>query len=133
MRNTRVMPKSFEGGGGALRHLAWPKPEFVNFKEPRNRSHGIDSASLCSLSRICKPFKEPRSRFPAWRAGTTTLFHVPARQATYAGGIDSLRSIPFRSSGSGGPVQQIRLSYRPATRRLHRLAETIPWNRFRAS
>jgi hypothetical protein len=26
--------------------------------------------------------KEPRNRFPAWRAGTTTLFDVPARQAT---------------------------------------------------
>ncbi len=25
-------------------------------------------------------FKEPRNRFPAWRAGTTTLFDVPARQ-----------------------------------------------------
>ncbi len=28
-------------------------------------------------SRICKPFKEPRNRFLAWRAGTTS----PARQA----------------------------------------------------
>ncbi len=27
-------------------------------------------------ARICKPFKEPRNRFPAWRAGTTTLFNV---------------------------------------------------------
>jgi hypothetical protein len=33
-------------------------------------------------ARICRPFKEPRNRFPAWRAGTTTLFVVPARQAT---------------------------------------------------
>jgi hypothetical protein len=33
-------------------------------------------------ARICKTFKEPRNRFPAWRAGTTTLFDVPARQAT---------------------------------------------------
>jgi hypothetical protein len=32
--------------------------------------------------RICKPYKEPMNRFPAWRAGTTTLFDVPARQAT---------------------------------------------------
>jgi hypothetical protein len=30
-------------------------------------------------ARICKPFKEPRHRFPAWRAGTTTLYVVPAR------------------------------------------------------
>jgi hypothetical protein len=34
-------------------------------------------------ARICKPFKEPRNRFSAWRAGTTTLFVVPACQATY--------------------------------------------------
>jgi hypothetical protein len=33
-------------------------------------------------ARICKPFKELRNRFPAWRAGTKTLFVVPARQAT---------------------------------------------------
>ncbi len=44
-------------------------------------------------ARICKPFKEPRNRFPAWRVGTTTLFDVPARQATKAGAIDSLESI----------------------------------------
>jgi hypothetical protein len=29
-----------------------------------------------SRARICKPFMEPRNRFPAWRAGTATL---PAR------------------------------------------------------
>jgi hypothetical protein len=33
-------------------------------------------------ARICKPFKKPKRRFPAWRACTTTLFVVPARQAT---------------------------------------------------
>jgi hypothetical protein len=32
-----------------------------------------------SRARICKPFKEPRNQFPAWRVGTTTLFVVPAR------------------------------------------------------
>jgi hypothetical protein len=31
-----------------------------------------------SRARICNPFKEPRNRFPAWQAGTTTLFVVPA-------------------------------------------------------
>ncbi len=36
---------------------------------------------------------DPRNRIPAWWAGTTTLFDVPARQATLAGGIDSLESI----------------------------------------
>ncbi len=31
-------------------------------------------------ARICKPFKEPRNRFPpAWRADRTTLFDVTAR------------------------------------------------------
>jgi hypothetical protein len=30
-----------------------------------------------SIARICKLFKEPRDRFPACRAGTTTLFVVP--------------------------------------------------------
>jgi hypothetical protein len=33
-------------------------------------------------ARICKPFVETRNRFQAWCAGTTTLFVVPARQAT---------------------------------------------------
>ncbi len=45
-------------------------------------------------ARICQPVKEPRNRFPAWRAGTTTLFFVPACQATYkAGRIHSSESI----------------------------------------
>ncbi len=55
--------------------------------------------SLCSYflegwARICKRFKEPRNRFLGWRAGTTNLFFVPARQATLAGGIDSSESMP---------------------------------------
>jgi hypothetical protein len=33
-------------------------------------------------ARIFKPFKETRNRFPAWRAGMTTLFVVPAPQDT---------------------------------------------------
>ncbi len=37
---------------------------------------------------------EPKNRFSGWRAGATTLFVVPARQATYAGEIDSSESIP---------------------------------------
>ncbi len=49
--------------------------------------HAIDSKewippAYVAWARICKPFKEPRNRFPAWRAGTTTLFFVPDRQAT---------------------------------------------------
>jgi hypothetical protein len=45
-------------------------------------------------SRICKPFREPRNRYPAWRASTTTMFDVPARQVTKADGMNSLESIP---------------------------------------
>ncbi len=39
--------------------VAWPEPVSVNL------------------------FQEPRNRFPAWRAGMTTLFVVTGRQATY--------------------------------------------------
>jgi hypothetical protein len=48
------------------------KPPSVRLveKRPQNRA------------RICKLCKEPRNRFPAWQAGTTTLFDVPANQAT---------------------------------------------------
>jgi hypothetical protein len=35
------------------------------------------------IAGICKPIKEPRNRFLAWRAGTTTLFDVPTRYATW--------------------------------------------------
>jgi hypothetical protein len=43
---------------------------------------GIGLLYRPTRARICRPFKEPQNRFPAWRAGTTTLFVVPARQAT---------------------------------------------------
>ncbi len=65
--------------------------EFVNVKEAQEVIPPAYVARrnrfLCSLSvykfraRICRPLKETRNRFPAWRAGTTTLFFVPARQA----------------------------------------------------
>jgi hypothetical protein len=45
-------------------------------------------------ARIRKALKEPRNRFPAWRAGTKTLFDVLARQATQGGEINSMESIP---------------------------------------
>jgi hypothetical protein len=47
-----------------------------------------------SRARICRPFKEPRNRFPACRDGTKTLFVVLARQAPWGGEIDSSESIP---------------------------------------
>jgi len=37
---------------------------------------------IAFCARICKQFKEPRNQFPVWWAGMTTLFVVPARQAT---------------------------------------------------
>jgi len=43
----------------------------------RNRV-GMGLSYLPARARICKPFKKPRNRFPAWRAGTTILFVVPA-------------------------------------------------------
>jgi len=49
---------------------------------------------LQSRARICKPYKEPRNQFSAWRAGTTTLIFVSHSQATKAVGIYSSDSIP---------------------------------------
>ncbi len=39
--------------------------------------------SMCR-ARIFNPIKEPRNRFPAWWAGPTFLFVVPAREAMLA-------------------------------------------------
>jgi hypothetical protein len=77
------------------------EPEFVNLL----RGPGIESQPgeperqpyltyQTARARICRPFKESRNRFLAWRAGTTTLFDIPARHATKSGGIDSLELIP---------------------------------------
>jgi hypothetical protein len=72
-----------------------------NFKCKERQSNllvegGKSKSAFCSMSivvfraRICKSFKEPRNRFPARRADTTTLFEVSGPLATLAGGIDSL-------------------------------------------
>jgi hypothetical protein len=71
-------------------------------------------------ARICKPFKEPKNRFTAWRAATTTLFSYQAARD----------GILEQSMGARNRVG-IGLSYRPA--RLHRLAGSIPSNRFLGS
>jgi hypothetical protein len=42
-------------------------------------SEGTIPPAYVARARICKPCKEPRNRFPAWRAGTATLFVVLAR------------------------------------------------------
>jgi hypothetical protein len=47
-----------------------------------------------SRARIFRPFEEPRNRFPPLRTGTIILYVVPARQETWASGIDSSESIP---------------------------------------
>jgi hypothetical protein len=53
-----------------------------------------------NIVRICRPFKDPRNRYPEWRAGTTTLFDVPARYA----GNRFLGSLTFTQSAESGSV-----------------------------
>jgi hypothetical protein len=60
---------------------------------------------LCKRARICKPLKEPRIRFPAWRAGATTLFIVqlPVRLHRLAESIPGLlRRLQIRAQSRGG-------------------------------
>jgi hypothetical protein len=51
---------SFYGMTHALWKPLWREPEFLNFKELRNRFQGTNSASLWSLSPNLSTFKEPR-------------------------------------------------------------------------
>jgi hypothetical protein len=45
------------------------------------------------LRKLSYFLRSPRNRFPSWRAGTTTLFDLPARQT-----INNLaESIPWKS------------------------------------
>ncbi len=66
----------------------------VNNWSPKTVTQAME-CKLGSRARIWRPFKEPRNQFPAWWAGTTTLFFVPARHAGYIGcrnlflGVDS--------------------------------------------
>ncbi len=39
----------------------------------------LKSGKDSSWAQIFKPFRKPRNRFPAWRAGARILFDVPAR------------------------------------------------------
>jgi hypothetical protein len=67
-----------EGGLTRLIGIGFkPEPEFKLLRSP-----GIDSKEWITPA------------YEAWRDGMTTLFAVPARQATEAGGMDSLESIP---------------------------------------
>jgi hypothetical protein len=47
---------------GLAKHFPTPAEDTLDGFKPR--------------ARICKPLNELRNRFPAWRAGTTTLFDV---------------------------------------------------------
>jgi hypothetical protein len=42
----------------------------------------VNNNEVVTRARICRPFMELRNRFPAWRAGRTTLFFVLACKAT---------------------------------------------------
>ncbi len=46
-----------------------------SFCEKRGGGEGLVSKGLILYrARTCKPFKEPKNRFPAWRAGTTNVY-----------------------------------------------------------
>jgi hypothetical protein len=72
------------GFSGWPRHTEDPDLSAGPWRNPRLRVGLTGSLKVQSdlRARICKPFKEPRNRFPAWRAGTTTLYVVLARHAT---------------------------------------------------
>jgi hypothetical protein len=72
---------------------------------------------------ICKPFKQTRNRFPTWWAGTTT---GPARARI----CRSFKETRYRFSAWRAGTKPF-LSY--WTARLHRLAKSIPRNRFLGS
>ena len=59
----------------------------------------------CALQNLIRS----RNRFPAWRAGNTTLFDVPACQATQSGGIDSYTP-KIRESHHGHHVHHVRVT-----------------------
>jgi hypothetical protein len=63
------------------RHNAIQNLNYYDLPDPRHFS-------------LPSTFKEPRNPFSAWRDGTASLFVVPFRHATHAGGIDSSKLIP---------------------------------------
>ncbi len=122
----------------------------------------IDCLKLLHRARICKP-KKPRNQLPVWRTGppgyigwwnrflgflNAYKFNLRVRicKCLRSPGIDSWAPLTFkipepvfvdllRRPGidfqPGGPVRQPYFSYRSA--RLHRLAKSIPRNRFLSS
>ncbi len=134
-----------EERGEAGRYFSpwWPVPKYSRWPSLINTVNEPGEGVLFySRAWIFKPFKEPRSRFPAWRASTITLFDVPDRPPGCMGWRNGFLGFSnvYRFGLSAGIFKQpmgagnrvgIGLSYRPA--RLNRLAEFIPWNRFLGS
>ncbi len=73
---------------------AWPSMLYVFFGKMYGATLMCVEFIYVRWARIFRPFKETRNRCPAWRAGMTTLFLVPARQASQPGEIDTSESIP---------------------------------------
>ncbi len=77
------------------------------FLAPKNLSNHMDrQARICDTVLICKPFKDPRNRFPAWRA-STYLTYWPARLHRLAESIPGLLiRLQIRALvGGGGGVR----------------------------
>ncbi len=72
----------------------------VQFSEIRPEQTGNRNLGPCR-ARICKPFKEPRIRFPAWRVGSVRqpyLSYRPARLHRLAESIPGLlKSLQIRA------------------------------------
>jgi hypothetical protein len=65
--NLRKRGRSFKMSSSVLRRICFATPQNIG-----------------SRARICKPFKGPRNRFPAWRAGMTAQF-VASWPVSYIG------------------------------------------------
>jgi hypothetical protein len=51
---------------------------FKLLRSPEIFSKDLIPPAYAARARICRLFKEPRNRFPAWRTGTATQYVVPA-------------------------------------------------------
>jgi hypothetical protein len=83
LRNGLALPRNLNRVCAVIRPRRHPArsgqigEEFLRMTWPVFDS---EATNLPYWARICKPFKEPRNRFQAWRARTITLFVVPARE-----------------------------------------------------
>ncbi len=99
-----------------------------SFRRPGIDSNESITAAIVALTRICKPFKEPRNQFPVWRnrflgslnfykyglwqAGTITLFDVPVRLATQAGWNRFLGSLNVGGEIDAGLVDFFQITWK---------------------